>query len=211
MHPIWRMAEGGLGVAITAVTLSACSSTPPAHHETTTTRPPAPTTSSVPTTSTTSTASSSACQTSDLRVVDVGQGGAAGTQEVSFSLTSTSSTPCVTYGYPGLLLLSTSGAALPTTVIRGGALHFEDIAPARVTLHSGETAYFNVGFNDVQSSTGTCSVAHHVEVTPPTATAHATVQVEPDIDACGNGTLNVSAVFAETDGGATQTTAPPSA
>ncbi len=138
----------------------------------------------------------------------MGQGGAAGTQEVTFSLTNTSTTSCATYGYPGLLLLHTSGAALPTTVHRGGGLTFDDFAPTHVTLAAGQTGYFNVGFNDVPTPTTTCSSAHLIEVTPPTNTTHTTVDVTLGIDACDNGTLDVSPVFASTDAAATQTTAP---
>ncbi len=119
-----------------------------------------------------------------------------------------STTSCRTYGYPGMLLVDTSGAALPTTVTRGGGLAFEEIAPSEVTLDAGQTAYFNVGFNDVQTSTGTCSSTHTVEVTPPTNTTHATVDVPLGIDACADGTLHASAVFASTNSAATQTTAP---
>jgi Protein of unknown function (DUF4232) len=204
-----RAAAGGLSIAVAAVALSACSSSPSGTRTTTTTRPHTTTTTSSATTSTTTTSPVVAtCQVSDLRIATTGQGGAAGTQEVTFSLTNTSTTSCPTYGYPGMLLVRTTGAALPTTVIRGGSLTFEDIAPTHVTLGPGLTAYFNLGFTDVQTATTTCSSTHTVEVTPPTNTTHATVNVGLGIDACDNGTLHVSAVFSSTDSSATQTTAP---
>ncbi len=208
MGPASRWAVGGLSVALAAVALSACSSSPPKKHSTTTkTRPPSTTTSSTPT-ATTTTAAVTTCQVSQLRIAVAGQGGAAGTQEITFSLTNTSSATCSTYGYPGMLLVSTTGAALPTTVVRGGGLTFENIAPATVTLAPGQTAYFNLGFSDVQTNTTTCSSAHTAEVTPPTNTTHATVDVALGIYACDNGTLHVSAVFSATNSSATQTTAP---
>lgn len=123
-------------------------------------------------------------------------------------MTNTGSAPCSTYGYPGLLLVSTSGAALTTTVVRGGGLAFENIAPGEVVLAPGDTAYFNIGFSDVQTATTTCSSSRTIEVTPPTNTAHATVSAGLGIYACDNGTLHVSAVFSSTNTSATQTTAP---
>lgn len=215
MRSAWRVAAGGLSVAAAAVTLSACSSNPSADRSTTTTRPHSSTTTSDPTTgttttttTTTTTAATATCQVSGVRLDAVGQGGAAGTQEITFSLANASSSPCTTFGYPGMLLVSTSGAALTTTVDRGGGLSFENISPTHVTLAPGQTAYFNVGFNDVQTATTTCSTTHSVEVTPPTNTTHVTVNVGLGVDACDNGTLHVSAVFASTNSAATQTTAP---
>jgi hypothetical protein len=106
-----------------------------------------------------------------------------------------------------MLLLDVSGSSLPTTVTRGGSLSFENLPVTTVALSPGATAYFNVGYNDV-AGTGTCSVASQVEITPPNATTHAVVAVT-NLQACNNGTLNVSPVFASTDAAATQTTAPP--
>jgi hypothetical protein len=136
-----------------------------------------------------------------------GSGGAAGTIELTFSLTDVGSVSCTMHGYPGMLLLDANGNALPTMVVRGGSLSFEDLAVTSVLLSTGQTAYFNVGYNDV-TGTGTCSMASQVEITPPNDTAHAVVPV-PSLDACSNGTLVASPVFASSNAPATQTTAPP--
>lgn len=206
-----RWAAGGLLAVVSAVALSACSSSPGTSGTTTTTRPPATTTTTTGSASSTSTTTAPAvatCQVSGLRIADVGQGGAAGTQEVTFALTNTSSSSCSTFGYPGMLLVSTTGKVLTTTAERGGGLTFENIAPSKVTLAAGATAYFNVGFNDVTTVNTTCSSTHTVDVTPPTNTTHVAVKVTLGIDACDNGALHVSPVFASTNSSATQTTAP---
>ncbi len=232
MGSVWKGVAGGFSAVVAAVVLSSCASSPSATETTTTTRPPAstrssttsttetttsptettePTATTATTTSTTTTATTATtatCRFPALRVADVGQGGAAGTQEVTFSLTNSSTTPCRTYGYPGMLLVTTSGTALPTTVDRGGSLTFEDVAPTTVTLGPEKTAYFNVGYTDVPVGTTSCSTTRSAEVTPPTDTAYATVDVHLGIDACDDGTLHVSAVFSSTDSTATQTTAP---
>lgn len=166
------------------------------------------TTTTLPTTTTsppTTSAVLATCQPSQLRIEQSGGGAAAGTNERTFSLTNTSSTTCELYGYPGMLLLGPGSAAEPTNVVRGGGLAFEDISPSTVTLVPGSTAYFNVGYSDVMSP---CSTATDVEITPPGDTAHAVVTVPLAINACDDGTLNVSAVFSSTDTAATQTTAP---
>lgn len=177
-------------------------------HGTTTTGSPA---TSSTTTSTTSapptTAGTPTCQAAGLRIVLAGSQAAAGTEELTFSLTSTASAACEMVGYPGLVLVSTSGAHLPTTVVRGGTLPFENVAPSPVLLAHGETAYFNVGFSVVQSGSTSCTDAQNVEVTPPTGTGSATVRVPVGVHACDDGTLHVSAVFSSTDSAATQTTA----
>lgn len=217
MGPALKWAAGGLSAAVAALALSACSSTPSnsdstttTHRSTTTTSTTTSSTGTTTTTTTTTTAGTTTCQVANLRIGVVGQGGAAGTQEITFAMTSTASSPCTTDGYPGMLLLATTGKALPTNVVRGGSLTFENISPSPVTLAPGAVAYFNVGFSDVQTGSTTCSSAHSVEVTPPTNTTHATVSAELGINACDNGTLHVSAVFASTNSSATQTTAPSS-
>jgi hypothetical protein len=144
------------------------------------------------------------CQPGQLRVVESGSGGAAGTGEVTFSLTDTGG-PCTMHGYPGLLLLGAGGAPLPTTVERGGGLAFENVPVATVSLVKGQVAYFNLGYTDVGPSP--CVTAAAVEVTPPNDFDHAVVNVSPPIDACKGGTLNVSPVFAAADAAA-QTMAP---
>jgi hypothetical protein len=205
-------------VAAGAGALSACSSRPTAsrtagssHRTTTTTAPKSGASTSTTASSTTTTTAPAGngvpmCQTSGLHVAVTGSQGAAGTEEDTLALTNTGSTSCTTYGYPGMLLLSASGAPLPTTVDRGGTLNFEDIAPALVQLAAGASAYFNVGYSDIQQTGSSCSAAGQLEVTPPTNALYAVVPAS--LRACDNGTLHVSAVFASTDAAATQTTAP---
>lgn len=219
MRVTGRMAGGALAVLVAGLAASACSSTPSATKGTTSTTAGHhagthhagthhTSSSSSTTTSTTAAPAVTTCQASGLSITVSGNGGAAGTEELTFSLTNTTTAPCKTYGYPGMLLLSTSGAPEPTTVVRGGRESFEKFPPARVEIKPGGSAYFNVGFEVVPVGTTSCSTAHKVEITPPTNQTHATVNV-PDLVACDNGTLHVSPVFGSTDTSATQTTAPP--
>lgn len=123
------------------------------------------------------------------------------------ALKSTAARPCTLAGYPGLLLLNSAGAGLPTTVVRKGNYSFTSMAPTTVTLSSGQSAYFNVGYSDVPvGSQTTCPTAASVEVTPPNAYDH--LVVAATLAPCGGGMLVVSPVFPAT-GSQSQTTAPP--
>jgi Domain of unknown function (DUF4232) len=136
-----------------------------------------------------------------------GTAGAAGTIEVTFALTNTSPSQCVLWGYPGALMLSSTGSALETTVVRGGDLSFLDIEKTTVTVRSEGSAYFNLGYTDVPTGGETsCSKAASLEVTPPNDTEQLVVAVA--LDACDAGKLSVSPVFGS-GSPATSTTAPP--
>jgi hypothetical protein len=214
MRLAMRVATASAALALAGLGVSACggSSSPPSTtaSSTTTTSSSATTSSSSPTTSTSTTSTTAAvavCRASQLSMAKAGGEGAAGTQELTFSLTNSSSSLCTMRGYPGMLLLSSSGAAEPTTVDRGGGFAFENVAVSTVSLAPGKTAYFNLGYSDVTAIPPQCSTADSVEITPPTATTHGVVAVS-NIQACANGTLHVSAVFGATDATATATTAP---
>jgi hypothetical protein len=126
---------------------------------------------------------------------------------MTFALRSSSSTPCILSGYPGLLLLAAGGSALPTKVIRKGSYSFTAMAPTTVTLTSGQSADFNLGYSDVPVGNETsCPAATSMEITPPNATDH--LIVTASLAPCGGGTVVVSPVFA-TGGANSQTTAPP--
>lgn len=213
MRVVVRFAALVTGVVAAGAVTAACSSPKPS--ASTTTKPPRTTTTTTkaPTTTTTAPSTSTTggttnCQPSQLKIVEAGSSGAAGTIELTFSLTNTSGTLCTMYGYPGMLLLH-GGAPQPTNVVRGGSLSFENIGPSNVSLSPSAVAYFNVGYSDVTTGNTGCSVATSLEVTPPNDTAFAVVPAA-GINACDNGTLNTSAVFGSTNTSATQTTAPPS-
>jgi hypothetical protein len=206
----WRRGLCAAAVVLLGVLAAACSSSPSTPSTTTTsssstsTVPTPASTSSTVATSTT-TAGTTRCATSTLIASVVGGSGAAGTIETTLGLKSTGSAPCVLGGYPGLQLLSSSGAALPTKVIRGGHYTFTSMAPTTVTLTTGQSVYFNIGYSDVPVDNETsCPTSSSLEVTPPNSYTH--LIVKASLAPCGGGTLVVSPVFAA--GTNTQTTAP---
>ncbi len=174
----------------------------PPSSSTTTTRQAAPTT-----TSTAASNRSSTCTASQLTGSIEGTSGAAGQFEVTVALKNTSNGPCTTGGYAGLQLVSTSGAKLQTTALRGGTLNFENIAPTPITLGPGSTAWFNLGYSDVPSGGETsCPMSSQLQIIPPNATSHLAVALR--IDPCDNGAVHESPLFAA-GSTATETTAPP--
>lgn len=166
-------------------------------------------TTTLPTgTTTTVAAGPSRCVTTALTGSIAGSGGAAGTIETTVALKSTGTVPCSLAGYPGLQMLSASGATLPTQVVRKGNDSFTSMAPTTVVLAPGQSAYFNIGYSDVPvGNETTCPTSGSVEVTPPNAFDHLVVAAA--LAPCGGGTLVVSPVFPAT-GADSQTTAPPS-
>jgi hypothetical protein len=211
----------GVGAVATAVlvggsVLSACSSNSSSSPTTAggpTTSGVSPTTRASTTTSTggpptTTAAGPSQCATSSLTGSVVGSSGAAGTIETTVALNYTGSASCTLAGYPGMQMLASSGASLPTVVVRKGTYPFTAMAPATVALGPGQSAYFNIGYSDVPTGSETsCPTSASVQVTPPNALDHLVLTAA--LGPCNAGTLVVSPVFLST-GANSQTTAPPS-
>ena len=204
------------GLAIGGAALGACSSGSSSSSTTagptstsgipsTSSSTPAPSTTSKPAPSTTSTGPTR-CATAGLVGSIVGSSGAAGTIETTVGLRSTATTRCILGGYPGLQMLGPGGATLPTNVVRKGNYSFTSMAPTTVTLSSGQSAYFNIGYSDVPVGNETsCPTSASLEVTPPNATDQ--LVITATLSPCGGGTLVVSPVFLAT-GSNSQSTAP---
>jgi Protein of unknown function (DUF4232) len=88
------------------------------------------------------------CTPNQLTATVTELGVAAGNAGVEVVLRNTSTESCSLKGYPGLQLLGTGGAALPTTVDRGPAYVFGTVAPHLVGLAPGQPASFDVGYGD---------------------------------------------------------------
>ncbi|MGO9029498.1 MAG: DUF4232 domain-containing protein [Acidimicrobiales bacterium] len=186
---------------------SASSSTTTTAPATTSTRSPAPSTTSAPaTTTTTGSGGPTQCATATLTASVYGSSGAAGTIETTVALTSSAATACTLAGYPGLQMLSSTGALLPTNVVRGGSYQFTTMAPTSVTVAPGQAVYFNMGYSDVPSGAQTsCPSSATLHVTPPNS--YTSVSLSAQLSPCDNGSITVSPVFAGT-GAAANTRAP---
>lgn len=175
--------------------------TVPASSSTSSTVPP---TTTVPVTPSTK-AGLATCPTSALAASVHGSSGAAGTIEMTVALKSLSPHPCVLGGYPGLQMLAAGGSQLPTIVVRKGNYSFTAMPPSVVTITTGESVYFNLGYSDVPTGSETsCPVAASLEVTPPNS--YTSLSLVARLGPCNGGTITVSPVFAAT-GTAAQTMA----
>ncbi|HXW33712.1 MAG TPA: DUF4232 domain-containing protein [Acidimicrobiales bacterium] len=163
----------------------------------------------MPSTTSSTAAGTVRCVSSGLAASLQGSQGGAGTFELTFALKNTTSSPCVTGGYPGLLLVDSSGKDLQTTTVRGGPLSFENVTPLAITVPAGGTFWFNVGYSDVPTGTeSVCPTAASIQIIPPNDTGHLVVS-GLNASVCNNGTLDTSPVFGPGSPG-TRTTAPPS-
>lgn len=158
---------------------------PPA---TTTTAPLTPTTATK--TTTTAFAHDTACTASDLTPSYLGSNGAAGTIELGFALKNTGSSTCHTYGWPGVELLSSSGAGLPTNATRT-TTDVQGATPASVlTLKPGEQASFRLIASDFAAGGGSCKNATMLQIYAPDDTVTMKVGISGGVPACGKATLS---------------------
>jgi hypothetical protein len=202
------MVTAVVGAVVGAVILAGCSSpkqsatsTPVA--TTTTTTINATTTAQVATTTTTTVPG---CTGANYVLSLLGTEGAAGTNEVTFGLRNTSSATCVLSGYPDVELLGPDGAGIATDEVRGGGESFTNFPAANVSLPTGATAYFNIGYSDVVTGgESSCPTTTGIQVIAPGTTTE--LKVAGRFTVCNAGTVDVSPLFGA-GSSETQTTAP---
>jgi hypothetical protein len=158
----------------------------------TTTTGTGPTTTATTTIGTTTTPSGSGeCVAADLRGSFLGTNGAAGTIAVGFALTNSSSSTCTTYGWPGVLLVSSAGEALPTDAVRTSSDMLGSTPATKITLKPGQQASFRLIASDFASgSTSSCPNATDLQIIAPNDVATLKVAISGGIPACGHATLS---------------------
>jgi hypothetical protein len=176
----------GSKTIIETQTVTQTVTTPP--HVTTTTAPLTPTTATK--TTTTAFAHGTACTASDLTPSYLGSNGAAGTIALGFALKNTGDKPCHTYGWPGVQLLSASGAALPTNATRTTSDLLGATPASVLTLKPGEQASFRLIASDFASGGGSCKNARALQIYAPDDTVTMKVSISGGVPACGKATLS---------------------
>ncbi len=144
---------------------------------------------STSTTSTSTAAAAPACVAADLSVSFESSNGAAGNTAAYFELKNTSSHPCHTYGFPGVLFLDHTGAPLPTDATR--SLH-DLIGPNKevgFTLAPGAVASFHVIVGLSATGAG-CHTADGLQVIAPDDTATMRTTIPNGLYECGTATLS---------------------
>jgi hypothetical protein len=107
----------------------------------------------------------------DLTLGFLGQQGATGHGLLGFSLRNSSSHPCHTFGYPGILFLDKTGGALPTDTTRTTHDFFGTAPEVSLTLAPGQSASFRIGVTHGMTSTAQCTTAYGLQVIPPNDTS----------------------------------------
>jgi Protein of unknown function (DUF4232) len=123
------------------------------------------TSSSTGSTSSNSVSSTPLCNQKTASVSAVSQEGAAGTIRTIWRVTNTASTPCRSFGYPGMDFHASRGW-LGVEVHRGGFANINR-APAPVVLDPRESMYFVSFWADADTQSGPCQQFDRVKVTLP--------------------------------------------
>jgi hypothetical protein len=166
--------------------------TTPATSTATTTGTGASSTASTTTTSTSTTAAVPACTASTLALLYQGSNGALGTLALYFALRNTGTVACHTYGYPGVLFMNASGAALPTSATRSTHDPLGDTPVSSLVIAPGKTVGFRLIANDAaESGSGTgCGTAAYLQAIAPDDTATMRVRLAGGVPECGHATLS---------------------
>jgi hypothetical protein len=185
---------------LTALALSACGGSTtttvvstPASAATTST--PSTTTTSSSTTQSATTASSTVaavphCRVPDLALSFLGQQGATGHGELGFALRNVTATSCRTFGFPGILFLTQTGAPLPTVTVRTTLDFFGPSPLAAVVIPPGGTVSFRLGVTHGISSPVGCTTAYGLQVIPPDDTLTMGVTIPQGAYECRRATVS---------------------
>jgi hypothetical protein len=154
------------GAAAAPTTTSSTAADAPSSTSTTTSA-----TSATSTTSTTSALGTSSCRAADLALSFVGQQGGMGHGEIGFALHNAGSTPCRTYGYPGILFLDQQGRPLPTIPHHTTNDFFGSTPAVPLVIAPGDSASFRLDVGHGVATSNGCATAYALQVIPPNDTA----------------------------------------
>jgi hypothetical protein len=186
-----------LACASLALLAAACSSSPAKVATSSTTT----TTSSTPTTPVASTSTTTTVATGcpDVSAAAAGFQGATGTITGTIVLSESGTASCTLNGYPTMALFTSSGAAIPVTMVDGLSVDVSTPAnspPSPVKLAAGSNLEFTYQYSDVPTGGETsCATSSTVSVTPPGNTS-ATRPFSLSMGPCNSGTIRVSPVYA---------------
>jgi hypothetical protein len=145
------------------------------------------------------------CTTFQLHMIGIDKGAGLGNVGALFRLKNTSSAGCTLVGYPGIRLVSQTGAILHSDVHQAvnGDYLFPPIVPHLVALAPGGYAAFNLGYGDNPFGPGTnepydlaCPTARWVRIVLPNTNQFGTASFA--MAPC-EGRVNVSAIFPGAD------------
>jgi hypothetical protein len=110
---------------------------------------------------------------------------------LGFELRNTGGSSCHTFGFPGVLWLAKSGAALPTKSIRTTHDFFGTAPLASLTVAPGSVVSFRLGVTHiVGGGTTGCTTAAAVQVIPPNDTSTLRVTIPNGAFECRTTTIS---------------------
>lgn len=194
---VTAMALAGCGSSTTVVTdTTASGASAPSPTSTTSTSAPSASTATTSTTSTASPTTSASggggerCTADRLALSFLGQQGATGHGELGFALRNTGAVACHTFGFPGVLFLSSAGSPLPTVAQRVTRDFFGSAPAIGLTLAPGQTASFRLGVTHGQASSAGCVTAAALQAIPPDDTHTLRVTIPNGAYECGTATVS---------------------
>jgi Domain of unknown function (DUF4232) len=149
-----------------------------------------PTSASTSTTTTSSSPATPLCVAGNLALSYLGQQGATGHGIVGFLLRNTGSSSCHTFGYPGILWLDKTGAALPTNTVRTTHDFFGPAPLVSLTVVPGGTFSFRLGVTHGAGGETGCTTAAGLQVIPPNDTHTMRITIPSGVFECRTTTVS---------------------
>ena len=168
---------GSSGKSTSSGTQGAASTTTASH--------PATTTRSAP-----HSQASNRCVASGLKLSFIGGQGATGHGLLGFELHNATSSPCHTYGYPGIQFLDQNGRPLPSKSTRTTHDFFGPAPLQSLVVASNGTVSFRVGVTHGITSSVGCTTAYGIAVIPPDDTSSLRVSIPQGAYECGTATVS---------------------
>ncbi len=109
---------------------------------------------------------------------------------MGFSLTNTTDQACHTFGYPGVLFRSSSGAALPTRSVRATHDFFGSVPARGLRVAPGGVVSFRLTTTHGEASDAGCRTAAQLQVIPPDDTHTLVVTIPNGVYECGSVTVS---------------------
>ena len=156
----------------------------------TTTTAPATTTGTTASTTTTTTAGNGSCTAGGLTARYLGQNGATGNIVLEFALRNTGTSPCHTYGYPGVQFLGKAGEKLTTTPSHTTSDLLGSTRLGTVSLAPGSDASFRLVAATDAANPADCTTAYGLQVIAPDDTAPMHVTFPQGIYECARTTVS---------------------
>jgi hypothetical protein len=143
-----------------------------------------------PTTSPQRSQGANLCRASDLKLSFIGGQGATGHGLLGFQLQNVASTPCHTYGFPGIQFLDRAGRPLPTISARTTHDFFGAAPLQRLLVPANGTVSFRVGVTHGINSSAGCTTAYGISVIPPDDTSSLHTTITQGAYECGTATVS---------------------